>query len=136
MKFPKAFPPVARLNPPPAEAKLPNVPVTSPCGCVTPSPERVVTTITTLVLSPYSAVGAPWITSIDCTESMGIWIGSQDRRQDQPDQAVLGGRRHESMVGYAGEPAGCRACARRFVQRLGGRGGHRDRRRRARRNGR
>ena len=34
----------------------------------------VVTTITKLVLSPYSAGGAPSITSIDCTDSIGIWL--------------------------------------------------------------
>jgi hypothetical protein len=34
----------------------------------------VVTTITTLVLSPYSAGGAPSITSIDCTASTGKLI--------------------------------------------------------------
>src|ERR1700684_2064203 len=45
-----------------------------PCGVVTPWPERVVATITTLVLPPYSAGGAPDITSIDCTESRGIWF--------------------------------------------------------------
>ncbi len=46
----------------------------SPWGSVAPKPDRVVTTITTLVLSPYSAGGAPSITSIDCTESTGIWL--------------------------------------------------------------
>src|SRR5258708_27867030 len=39
-----------------------------------PWPERVVTLITTLVFSPYSAGGAPAITSNDCTESSGIWF--------------------------------------------------------------
>src|ERR1700689_3029845 len=39
-----------------------------------PCPERVVTLITTLVLSPYSAGGAPEITSIDSIESSGIWL--------------------------------------------------------------
>ena len=36
-----------------------------PVGLVTPWPERVVTLMTRLVLSPYSAGGAPEITSID-----------------------------------------------------------------------
>ena len=36
-----------------------------PVGLVTPCPERVVATITRLVLPPYSAGGAPLITSID-----------------------------------------------------------------------
>ena len=43
-----------------------------PCGVVTPRPERVVTSITRLVLSPYSAGGAPGITSSDWMESSGI----------------------------------------------------------------
>ncbi len=34
----------------------------------------MVTTITRLVLSPYSAGGAPSITSMDCTASTGIWL--------------------------------------------------------------
>ena len=45
-----------------------------PWGVVEPSPERVVTSITRLVLSPYSAGGAPAMTSIDCTASSGIWL--------------------------------------------------------------
>ena len=36
-----------------------------PVGLVTPCPERVVATITRLVLSPYSAGGAPEMTSMD-----------------------------------------------------------------------
>ena len=36
-----------------------------PVGLVTPCPERVVATITRLVLSPYSAGGAPLMTSMD-----------------------------------------------------------------------
>ena len=36
-----------------------------PVGVVMPCPERVVTWITRLVLSPYSAGGAPEMTSID-----------------------------------------------------------------------
>ena len=36
-----------------------------PCGIFSPKPERVVTLITRLVLSPYSAGGAPEITSSD-----------------------------------------------------------------------
>ncbi len=49
--------------------------VTLPCGVVTPRPERVVTSITRLVLSPYSAGGAPSITSSDWTESSGNLVG-------------------------------------------------------------
>ncbi len=45
-----------------------------PCGVVTPCPERVVTLMTTLVLSPNSAGGAPAMTSIDWIESRGIWL--------------------------------------------------------------
>jgi hypothetical protein len=41
---------------------------------VTPWPERVVTLITTLVLSPNSAGGAPEMTSNDATASRGIWL--------------------------------------------------------------
>src|SRR6185437_9964230 len=41
---------------------------------VSPRPERVVTSMTTLVLSPYSAGGAPSITSRDWIESTGIWL--------------------------------------------------------------
>jgi hypothetical protein len=36
-----------------------------PCGVVTPCPERVVTLMTRLVLSPNSAGGAPEMTSSD-----------------------------------------------------------------------
>ena len=39
-----------------------------------PWPERVVTLITMLVLSPYSAGGAPVMTSRDWTASTGIWF--------------------------------------------------------------
>ena len=37
-------------------------------------PERVVATMTSEVLPPYSAGGAPGMTISDCTESMGIWL--------------------------------------------------------------
>src|SRR5271157_4718219 len=46
----------------------------APCGVVEPNPERVVTLITRLVLSPNSAGGAPPITCMDCTASSGIWL--------------------------------------------------------------
>ena len=71
IKFPQFFPPYATLNP---TFVVPNVPydiVTAPCGVVTPCPDCVVTLITTLVFPPYSAGGAPEITSIDCTASSG-----------------------------------------------------------------
>ena len=42
-----------------------------PCGVVTPWPERVVATITRLVLSPNSAGGAPSMTVSDWTASLG-----------------------------------------------------------------
>ena len=45
-----------------------------PVGCVTPCPDRVVTWITSAVLPPYSAGGAPEITSIDWIEFEGIWL--------------------------------------------------------------
>src|SRR5580700_3968000 len=45
-----------------------------PVGLVTPWPERVVTAMTTLVLPPYSAGGAPEMTSSDWTELEGIWL--------------------------------------------------------------
>ena len=45
-----------------------------PVGVVIPCPERVVTTITRLVLPPYSAGGAPEITSMDCTAFDGSWL--------------------------------------------------------------
>ena len=45
-----------------------------PCGVVMPWPERVVTLMTTLVLSPNSAGGAPEMTSMDSIESSGIWF--------------------------------------------------------------
>src|SRR3974390_2006099 len=48
--------------------------MTLPCAGVTPSPERVVTLMTRLVLSPNSAGGAPEITSIDWIDSDGIWF--------------------------------------------------------------
>src|SRR5215469_1416885 len=45
-----------------------------PVGFVTPWPDRVVATITRLVLPPYSAGGAPLITSIDWIEFDGNWF--------------------------------------------------------------
>src|SRR4029077_2907486 len=45
-----------------------------PVGFVNPWPERVVTLMTTLVLSPNSAGGAPSMTSSDWIESMEIWL--------------------------------------------------------------
>jgi len=48
--------------------------VTSPVGLLSPMPERVVATMTSEVLPPYSAGGAPGMTISDCTESMGIWL--------------------------------------------------------------
>ena len=45
-----------------------------PVGVVTPWPERVVATMTRLVLPPYSAGGAPEMTSRDWTELEGIWL--------------------------------------------------------------
>src|SRR6059058_4150769 len=49
---------------------------TLPTGFVWPRPERVVTLMTKLVLSPNSAGGAPEITSSDWIESTGIWFES------------------------------------------------------------
>jgi hypothetical protein len=46
-----------------------------PVGVVTPWPERVVTSMTRLVLPPYSAGGAPEMTSSDWTELMGKLVG-------------------------------------------------------------
>src|SRR5215475_12142083 len=45
-----------------------------PVGLVTPRPERVVALITRLVLSPYSAGGAPEMISIDWIASDGSWF--------------------------------------------------------------
>ena len=45
-----------------------------PVGFFSPCPERVVTWITRLVLSPYSAGGAPEITWMDWIEFEGIWF--------------------------------------------------------------
>src|ERR1700758_4940404 len=45
-----------------------------PTGLVRPMPDRVVTLMTRLVLSPYSAGGAPSITSRDCTAFEGNWL--------------------------------------------------------------
>src|SRR5215469_159040 len=73
-KFPQVWVPYDKFN---APLTVPNVPyevVTPPCAGLTPRPERVVTTTTMLVLSPYSAEGAPSITSIDCTEATGSWF--------------------------------------------------------------
>src|ERR1700746_166259 len=39
-----------------------------------PCPERVVRLMTRLAFSPYSAGGAPEMTSMDCTASKGIWL--------------------------------------------------------------
>ena len=74
IKLPAFCVPYARLKPTFAEPKDPYDVVTSPCGCGLPSPERVVATMTSEVLPPYSAEGAPGITSSDCTESIGIWL--------------------------------------------------------------
>src|ERR1700749_2815594 len=46
--------------------------------------------------------------------------GGADRRQDQPDRAVLVGQRGEPVVRHAGQPAGSPAAARRILERLGG----------------
>ncbi len=61
-------------NEPVDEPKLPYEADTDPVGVVIPRPERVVTSITRLVFPPYSAGGAPEMTSIDCTEFDGIWF--------------------------------------------------------------
>ena len=45
-----------------------------PVGLVTPWPERVVATMTRLVLPPYSAGGAPEMTSMDWIELEGSWL--------------------------------------------------------------
>src|ERR1700685_1773820 len=45
-----------------------------PVGLVTPRPERVVATMTRLVLPPCSAGGAPLMTSMDWMELEGIWL--------------------------------------------------------------
>src|SRR5579871_1108712 len=74
MKFPHLSFPVERLKPRLAVPKEPYDAVASPCGCFPPNPDRVVTTITRLVLSPNSGGGAPWITSSDCTASSGSWL--------------------------------------------------------------
>ena len=74
IKFPQFLPPYATFA---STFEVPNDPydvVIAPCGVVTPNPERVVTSITTLVLSPNSAGGAPAITSMDSIESIGIWF--------------------------------------------------------------
>jgi len=47
------------------EPKVPKEVETDPVGVVTPWPERVVTWMTRLVLPPYSAGGAPEMTSSD-----------------------------------------------------------------------
>lgn len=39
-----------------------------------PCPDRVVVTTTTLVFPPYSAGGAPAMTSMDWMESTGSWL--------------------------------------------------------------
>ena len=54
--------------------KVPYEVVMLPVGLVTPWPERVVALMTRLVLSPYSAGGAPAMTSSDCTEFEGSWL--------------------------------------------------------------
>src|ERR1700723_3418249 len=74
MKFPHFSPPYARSKPVSAVPKDPYDAVILPWGVVTPCPDRVVTLITRLVLSPNSAGGAPEITSNDWIESSGIWF--------------------------------------------------------------
>src|SRR5882757_11032706 len=59
---------------PAAEPKVPKEARMAPVGVVTPWPERVVTWMTTLVLPPNSAGGAPSMTSRDWTESEGSWL--------------------------------------------------------------
>ena len=71
MKLPQDLAAVSEVEASLSVPKEPKEVVKSPCGVVEPRPERVVTTITRLVLSPYSAGGAPSITSIDCTASDG-----------------------------------------------------------------
>src|ERR1700722_949901 len=74
IKFPQFLPPYARANAMLVVPKLPAESVTLPVGVVTPWPERVVALMTRLVLSPYSAGGAPSITSSDCTAADGTWL--------------------------------------------------------------
>src|SRR5262250_719213 len=45
-----------------------------PVGLNTPRPERVVALMTRLVLSPYSAGGAPEMISMDWIASEGSWL--------------------------------------------------------------
>src|SRR5664279_3690627 len=74
MNSPQFLPPYEKFM---STLELPNEPyeaVTAPCGVVEPIPERVVTSITRLVLSPNSAGGAPPMTVIECTASSGIWL--------------------------------------------------------------
>jgi hypothetical protein len=56
------------------DPKVPYDVVTDPVGVVTPWPERVVTSMTTLVLPPNSAGGAPSMTSSDWTDLEGSWL--------------------------------------------------------------
>src|SRR5215472_2862682 len=74
MKLPHVLPPYARSKPALDEPNVPYDPKTLPVGFVTPCPDRVVATITRLVLPPYSAGGAPAITSSDWMELEGIWL--------------------------------------------------------------
>src|ERR1700742_2423191 len=57
-----------------AEPKVPEGGVTSLGGLLGPRPERVATSMTSAVLPPYSAGGAPEMTSSDCTALAGSWL--------------------------------------------------------------
>src|SRR5271170_7441691 len=74
MKLPNLAVPAARLAAKLEDPKEPYEALTSPVGLLVPSPDRVVATMTSEVLPPYSAGGAPGMTSRDWTESIGIWL--------------------------------------------------------------
>src|SRR5260370_16242109 len=74
MKLPHFCPPYAKRKPPLTEPKLPYDVKMLPVGFVTPSPDRVVTLITKLVLSPYSAAGPPDTASLHSIESTRLWF--------------------------------------------------------------
>src|SRR5581483_10048728 len=74
MALPQFSFPYPRSKPPVAVPNAPYEVLMLPVRRVIPCPERVVTLMTRLVLSPDSAGGAPSITSIDSIESEGVGL--------------------------------------------------------------
>src|ERR1700694_4380708 len=73
-KDPKFELPEATLASAPTLPNEPNGTATAPFGFPAPSPDRVTALTTRLVFSPYSGVGKPVLSSMDCTALLGSCV--------------------------------------------------------------